>query len=159
MIVTIAAAIVLSVVTTSLVVGSRVDDQLAQQKQTIAALEDVSTMSMEVSAEPDAEHVQLAGVSDPTLDASLVYSPSSTELVITTSDLTKPAAGYEYRCWVEIGGTRQRIGRMFFSDDLAYWGGPVPAIAGASSASTFGISLVAISATSLDAEPVLVSSE
>ena len=159
MIVTIAAAVVLSVVTTSLVVGSRVDDQLAQQKQTIAALEDVTTMSMDVSAEPDAEHVQLAGVSDPTLDASLVYSPSTTELVITTTDLTKPAAGYEYRCWVEIGGTRQRIGRMFFGDDLAYWGGPVPAVSGASTTSTFGISLVAVSATSLDAQPVLVSGE
>ena len=159
MIVTIAAAIVLSVVTTSLIVGSRVDDQLAQQKQTITALEDVTTMSMEVSAEPDSEHVQLAGVSDPALDASLVYSPSTTELVITTSDLTKPAAGFEYRCWVEIGGKRERIGKMFFGDTLAYWGGPVPAVAGASSTSTFGISLVAVSATSIDAQPVLVSSQ
>jgi len=159
MIVTIAAAIVLSVVTTTLIVGSRVDDRLAQQKQTITALEDVTTMSMEVSAEPDAEHVQLAGVSDPALGASLVYSPSTTDLVITTSDLTKPAAGFEYRCWVEIGGQRQRIGRMFFGDQLAYWGGPVPAVAGTSSSTTFGISLVAVSATSIDAQPVLVSGQ
>ena len=57
MVVTIAAAVVLSVVTTSLIVGSRVNDQLAQQTQTITALEDVTTMSMDVSAEPDAEHV------------------------------------------------------------------------------------------------------
>ena len=144
MVVTIAAAIVLSVVTTSLIVGSRVDDQLAQQKQTITALEEVTTMSMDVSAEPDAEHVQLAGVSDPSLDASLVYSPSTTDLVITTSDLTKPAPGFEYRCWVEVGGQRERIGKMFFGDELAYWGGPVPAVAGASSTTTFGVSLVAV---------------
>ncbi len=48
---------------------------------------------------------------------------------------------------------------MFFGDELAYWGGPVPAIAGASSTTTFGVSLVAVSATSIDAQPVLVSSQ
>ena len=159
MVATVAAAVVLSVVTTTLVVGARVDDQLAQQAQTIHGLESATALSMEVSAEPDAEHVQLAGVSDPTLDGSLVFSPSTTELVITTTDLSKPAAGFEYRCWVEIDGKRQRIGKMFFGNDLAYWGGPVPAVADASGATTFGISLVAVSATSLDADPVLVSSQ
>jgi hypothetical protein len=159
MIATIAAAIVLSVIATSLLVGSRLDDQLAHQTQTIHELEEVATMSMDVSAQADAQHVQLAGVSDPTLGASLVFSPSTTDLVITTTDLAKPAAGYEYRCWVEIGGKRERIGRMFFGDDLAYWGGPVPAVADASSTTTFGISLVAASATSIDAQPVLIGTE
>lgn len=154
---TIAAAIVLSVVTTSLVVGSRVDDELAQQTRTIDGLESVTTMSLEVSAEPDAAHVELAGVSDPALDGSLTFSPSTTELVMVANGLAEPQPGFEYRCWVEIGGTRQRIGRMFFGNELAYWGGPVPALAGASSSATFGISLVAVSATTLDAQPVLVS--
>ena len=157
MVATIAAAVVLSVVTTTLVVGARVDDQLAQQTQTIHGLETATTMSMEVSAQPDAQHVELAGVSDPTLDGALVFSPSTTDLVVMTTDLSKPAAGFEYRCWVEIAGKRERIGKMFFGDDLAYWGGPVPAVADASSSTTFGISLVAVSATSLDAAPVLVS--
>jgi len=159
MIATIAAAIVLSVVTTSLVVGSRVDDQLAAQEHAIGALEDVTAMSMDVSAEPDAAHVELASTSDPTVAGSLVFSPSSTDVVVTATGLKEPAAGYEYRCWVEIGGTRQRIGRMSFGNDLAYWGGPVPVVAHASSGSVFGISLVLVSATSLDAAPVLVGSD
>ena len=156
---TIAAAVALSVVTTSLVVGRRVDDQLAQQALTIDALEHVTTTTVDVSAQPDAEHVQLAGVSDPTLDGSIVYSPGTTELVVVATGLTKPEPGYEYRCWVEVGGKRERIGRMFFGDELAYWAGAVSAVAGVSSPTTFGVSLVSVSATTLDAQPVLVGSD
>ena len=159
MVATIAAAVVLSVVTTSLIVGRRVDDQLAQQSLTVDALEHVTTTTFDVSAQPDAEHVQLAGVSDPTLDGSIVYSPGTTELVVVATGLTEPAPGYEYRCWVEIGGKRERIGRMFFGHELAYWAGAVSAIAGASSPTTFGVSLVDVSATTLDSQPVLVGSD
>ena len=38
----------------------------------------------------------------------------------------------EYRCWVEIDGARQSVGKMFFSADLAYWVGPAPAVSGLS---------------------------
>lgn len=156
---TVAAAVVLSVVTTSLIVGGRVDDQLAQQALTIDALEHVTTSTFDVSAQPDAEHVQLAGVSDPTLDGSIVYSPGTSELVVVATGLTEPAPGYEYRCWVEVGGQRERVGRMFFGDQLAYWAGTASAISGASSPKTFGVSLVGVSATTLDAQPVLVGSD
>src|SRR3954470_5242137 len=159
MVATIAAAVVLSVVTPSLVGGRRVDDQLAQQALTIGALEHVTTTTMAVAAQPDAEHVQLAGVSDPALDASLVYSPGTTDLVVVATGLTEPAPGYEYRCWVEVNGQRERIGRMFFGGDLAYWAGATPAIAGTSSPRRFGVSLVDLSAPTLDAEPVLVGSD
>ena len=43
----------------SLIVGSRVDDQLAAQAETISALEEVTTATLAVTAEPDAEHVAL----------------------------------------------------------------------------------------------------
>lgn len=85
---TVAAAVVLSVATTSLIVGSRVDGQLAAQAGTIAALQTVTTATLDVSAEPDAEHVTLAGVSDPTLGGHLVYSPSTAQLVVVASGLT-----------------------------------------------------------------------
>ncbi|MFL5670515.1 MAG: anti-sigma factor family protein [Chloroflexota bacterium] len=159
MVATIAAAVVLSVVTTSLIVGRRVDDQLAQQALTIDALEHVTTTTMAVAAQPDAEHVQLAGVSDPALDGSLVYSAGTTDLVVVATGLTEPASGYEYRCWVEVNGQRERIGRMFFGGDLAYWAGEASAIAGASGPTTFGVSLVDVSAPTLDAQPVLVGSD
>ncbi len=153
---TVAAAVVLSVATTSLIVGSRVDGQLAAQAGTIAALQTVTTATLDVSAEPDAEHVTLAGVSDPTLGGHLVYSPSTAQLVVVASGLTPPPAGQEYRCWVEVGGARQRVGKMYFSGDLAYWVGPAPAVAGASNGATFGVSLVDASGSAIDADPVVV---
>ncbi len=151
-----AAAVILSVATTTLVVGRRVDDQLAAQTRTIAALEQVTYATMHVTAEPDAEQVILAGVSDPAAVGSLTYSPTTTELVVVADGLEPPTAGQEYRCWIEVGGTRQRVGRMFFADDLAYWVGPAPAVSGVSGAATFGVSLVDASGSSLDTQPVLL---
>jgi hypothetical protein len=153
---TMAAAVVLSVVTTSFVVNTRVDDELAAQALTIAALEQVTYSTMHVTAEPDAEQVILAGVSDPALAGSLVYSPSTTELVVVADGLVPPAAGQEYRCWIEVDGIRKRVGRMFFGDDLAYWSGPAPAVSGVAGAATFGVSLVDASGSSIDTAPVLV---
>ena len=138
----IAAAVVLSVVATTFLIGSRVDEQLAAQGATVAALEKLTTATLDVTAEPDAQHVALAGVTDPKLDGSLVFSPATTELVVVSYGLTNPPAGQEYRCWVEVDGQRQRVGKMFFSNDLAYWAGDVPAVSGLSGAATFGVSLV-----------------
>jgi len=153
---TVAAAVVLSVATTTLIVGSRVDDQLAAQDATIAALETVTVATLDVSGEPDAEHVDLAGVSDPSLGGSLVFSPSTVELVVVASGLTAPPSGQEYRCWVEIDGERTPVGKMFFSEELAYWVGPVPAVSGLTGETTFGVSLVSAAGGSVDTEPVLV---
>lgn len=151
----IAAAVVLSVATTSLLVGGRVDRQLADQSDTIHTLQEVTTATLRVTGEPDAKHVALAGTSNPDLVGSLVFSPSTSELVVVTTGLTQPPAGQEYRCWVERNGQRQRVGRMFFSGDLAYWIGPVPALSGVSSDARFGVSLASASGTSIDAPPVI----
>jgi hypothetical protein len=151
----IAAAVVLSVAATSFLVGGRVDQRLAEQTDTIHTLEEVTTATLRVTAEPDARHVALTGTSDPSLVGSLVFSPSTSELVVVTTGLTRPPAGQEYRCWVERAGQRERVGKMFFSDDLAYWIGPVPAVSGVSSDARFGVSLVDASGTSTDTAPVL----
>ena len=156
MVATIAAAVILSVLTTTLVVGSRVDAQLAAQAKTISALEDVTVTTMAVIAQPDAEHVTLAGVTDPAADGNLVFSPSTTELAVVATGLVPPPAGYEYRCWVSVEGSRQRIGKMFFAEDIAYWVGPAPAISDVSTGATFGVSLVGVSGTTLETDPVLL---
>ena len=153
---TIAAAVVLSVVATTFVVNSRMDDQLAAQDATIATLEAVTMATLDVTDEPDAQHVALAGTTDPTADGSLVFSPSTAELVVVASGLTVPPSGQVYRCWVEVGGQRQAVGRMVFSDKLAYWLGDVPAVSGLASPATFGVSLAPADGTSVDAAPVLV---
>jgi hypothetical protein len=153
---TLAAAVVLSVLATSYLVGSRVDSQLAAQSVAIKGLQEITTATLTVTAQPDAEHVALAGVSDPELYGGLTYSPSTSELVVVASGLTPPPAGLEYRCWVEVGGKRERVGKMFFNQDLAFWVGPSPAIAGLSSGATFGVSLVDAAGSSVNGDPVLL---
>ena len=152
----IAAAVVLSVVATSLIVGSRIDEGLAAQAKSIAALQQVTLATLHISAEPDAEHVQLAGPTNPGLAGSLVFSSSTTQLSVVATGLTPPPAGFEYRCWVEVNGSRERVGKMFFSGGLAYWVGPAPAISGIGGGARFGVSLVEIGGGTLDAEPVLI---
>jgi hypothetical protein len=153
---TIAAAVALSVVTTTAVVNNRVDNQIAAQDAEIVALEHVATDTMSVASEPDAEHVALRSVSDPTVAGELVYSASSTDLVVTATGLIEPPSGQQYRCWVEINGQRTSVGRMFFSSHLAYWNGPVPSLKSLGAGATFGVSLVSSSGSGLDAAPVLV---
>jgi hypothetical protein len=148
---TIAAAVLLSVVTTTAVVNNRVDNQIAAQNVEIAALETVATDTMGVAAEPDAEHVALRSVSDPAVAGELVYSSSNTALVVTATGLTQPPTGHVYRCWLEVGGKREPVGRMFFSTHLAYWTGEVAALSGLSDGARFGVSL-----DSVDSDPVLV---
>jgi hypothetical protein len=153
---TVAAAVVLSVVATSLLVGSRVDSQLASQAAAIQGLQQITTATLTVTAQPDAEHVALASASDPDVYGGITYSPSTAELVVVASGLTPPPDGLEYRCWVEVDGTRQRVGKMFFNDALAFWVGPSPAIEGLSSGATFGVSLVDAAGSTVDTDPVLV---
>ena len=155
---TIAAAVVLSVVTTTALVNNRVDNQIASQNQEIAALEGVTTDTMSVASQPDAEHVALHSVSGPAVAGELIYSASSADLVVTATGLTEPPAGQQYRCWVQIGGQRTPVGRMFFSSHLAYWTGPVPALKSLAEGATFGVSLVSSSGSSVDTAPVLVGS-
>ena len=153
---TIAAAVLLSIVGTALIVGNRADTQIAAHEQTIDALEEVSTTALAVNAQADEEHVALTGMSEPTTAGSLAFSPSTTELVWLASGLTPPPAGYEYGCWVESGGTRQRIGKMFFSKDLAYWAGETEAVSGLSSGATFGLTLVGPDGKPVSTDPVMV---
>jgi hypothetical protein len=101
----------------------------------------VTLATLDVTAQPDAERVALAGAG---ATGSLVYSPSTTQLVVVASGLTPPPAGQEYRCWVEQAGDREGVGKMFFSDGLAYWIGPVDAVQGLVDDATFGVTLVSL---------------
>ena len=65
----------MSVVTTTFIVGSRADAELAAQADTVAALEEVITATDAIDAQPDAENVTLSGTTDPTVEGSLDFSP------------------------------------------------------------------------------------
>ena len=146
---TLAAAIVIAVVGTTVFVGGSRDRQIEE-------LREVAAWTIRVDRQADARHVALtaAGGAGPT--GTLIFSPSSTDVVVVATSLTPPAAGMEYRCWVETGGTRQRVGRMFLGAGLAYWVGSAPSLTGVGAGSTFGISLVPLSGDTVGGEPVLV---
>ena len=150
-----AAAVVLSVVATTAIVGWRLDDRLAAQDAAIEDLAAVTTATLHVTAEPDVARIGLASPSGAATSGTLVFSPSTTELVVVADGLTEPASGMEYRCWVSVDGKRQGIGRMFFGGGLAYWVGPSPAVAGLGGDATFGVSLVSAEGGTVAPDPVL----
>ena len=137
----IAAVTLISVIATSVIVGSRLDDRFTAQADAIEALERVTLATLEVTAQPDVERVALAGTA---ATGNLIYSPSTTDLVVVATGLTPPPAGQEYRCWVEQAGDREGVGKMFFSDGLAYWIGPVQEVQGLVDDARFGITLVSL---------------
>jgi hypothetical protein len=152
---TVAAAVVISVVATTLIVGGRVDERIASQSDAIDALEAVTLATFQLTAQPDVRRVAMEGPGNGAY-GQLLFSPSTSEVVVIATGLTKPAAGAEYRCWVEEAGDRERVGKMFFSGDLAYWIGPAPAVEGLVGDAIFGVSLVDASGT-VDPQPVLES--
>lgn len=152
----IAAAVLISVGVTTVVVSNRHDAELAAQADTIADLERVTAGTMRVASQPDATTVSLTGTQDPAMAGSIVFSPTTTELVVTATGLTEPSGDVEYSCWMDAGAGRVRIGKMFFGGGLAYWVGESAAIAGLSSPAEFGVSLVEVGSPTMDPDPVLI---
>lgn len=152
---TLAAAVLLSVGISSVLMRGA-DERLASQAQAIEGLSEVTTATLAITAQADARRVALAATGDGATTGALLFSPSTTRLVVVADGLTRPAAGREYRCWMEIGGERSPVGRMFFAGDLAYWVGDTPEVSGAVPGTTFGVSLVDVAGGSLGADPVIV---
>ena len=150
----IAAAVFLSVLATTFVVDRQLSQRLADQDRAIGGLEAVTSATIDLTAEPDVQRVSLAAA-DVDTTGSLIFSPRTTKLVVVASGLQRPPEGREYRCWVEIDGKREPVGRMFFADDLAYWVGDTPAISDVPPGTTFGVSLAELGSPSIDAPPVI----
>lgn len=147
----VAAAVLLSVVATTLIVDGRLEKQDAAIEDLVA----VTTATLHVTAEHDVARIGLASPNGSGTTGTLLFSPSTTQVVVVADGLIEPAAGMEYRCWVSVGGHRQPIGRMFFGGGLAYWVGPSPAVAGLAGGATFGVSLVSADGGTVAPDPVL----
>ena len=122
----------------------------------VTALEKVNKATLDISADPDSHRVALTSTSGAPTSGTLLYSPSTTRLVVVASDLDTPPSGKEYRCWVVVDGKRHSVGRMFFADDLAFWVGDTPEVSDLPDGTTFGVSLADAGGPSLDADPVIV---
>ena len=152
----IAAAVIVSVVATSFIVGGRIDAQVANQQRAIAGLQRVTAATLEITNDVGAGRVALTATDGSAVSGSLLFSPGTTRLVVVATGLKEPPDGREYRCWVLVDGVRQPVGRMFFAGDLAFWVGDTPAVATLPSGATFGVSLAEVGGTSLDADPALI---
>ncbi|HET7728051.1 MAG TPA: anti-sigma factor [Candidatus Limnocylindrales bacterium] len=121
------------------------------------ALARVTLATLRVEGEPDAERVALVSPTAAGTAGSLVFSPSTGELVVVATDLALPPEGAEYACWVESAdGGRRRVGRMFFGGGIAYWAGPVDGLETVEAGDRFGVSLVPVEGDSVATEPVLL---
>jgi anti-sigma-K factor RskA len=149
----IAAVVALAVAGTGIAVV-----QSQQQAEAVRDLATVTAWTVRVNAQPDARHVALAATGASSERATLFFSPTTRELVVVATGLNEPPAGQEFRCWLEAGGVRQGVGKMFFGGGVAYWVGPVAAVAGLSGHATFGVSLVNVGGSAAGAPPVLVGS-
>ena len=152
----IAALVVVAVAGTAIVVGSDRDAAGREQAAVVEALVKVTTASLRIGGEADAERVGLTAPGGADANGTLVFSPGTHELLVVTSGLTEPPAGKEYRCWVDAGGERSRVGKMFFGGGLSYWVGPVDAVGDLPPGSRFAISLVDVATDATEGDPVLV---
>jgi hypothetical protein len=140
-----AALLVLAVGLTAAVMSNLSATASRRASLEIAGLTEVATWTARLEAAPDVQHVVLTSAEAGTggdAVGSLIFSGSSREMVVIADGLADPASGQEYGCWVEIGGTRQRLGRMYVNDDLGYWVGDSDALASVPTGSKFGVSLV-----------------
>ena len=123
---------------------------------TIEGLEAVTTATLSITADPESERVALVSTGGEAAAGSLLFSPSTAQLVVVASGLEDPPSGQEYRCWVLVDGERVDVGRMNFSQDLAYWVGRTPSVADVPDGTTFGVSLTDLDGSGTQADPVIV---
>ncbi|HEY3334109.1 MAG TPA: hypothetical protein VGK16_02640 [Candidatus Limnocylindrales bacterium] len=139
--------------------ASTADAAIARQSDEVAILEATSRATLRVTAQPDARRVALAATSTGPAAAlgTLLFSPSTGELVAVATDLVPEAAGQEYGCWVEVDGVRTRLGKMYWAGDLWTWAGPVGGLRDLPAGATFGVSLGPVGGGT-ESTPVLAGS-
>jgi hypothetical protein len=121
----------------------------------IQALEDATQMTMLLEAQPDRQRVVLAATAaGGSATGTLLFSPSTGGLVMIAEGLPALAPGEEYGCWVEVNGTKTRIGRMYPGGYLQAWAGTVDVLAALPPGAVFGVSHVPAGAVT--GEPVLL---
>jgi hypothetical protein len=78
----------------------------------------------------------------PGMGGTLILSPSAGRMVVSATGLGTPPRGSEYRCWVEVNGTRVALGAMWWAGDVAWWAGDVAIPAVIPPGVVYGVSLV-----------------
>ena len=138
------ASVILAILGTATVVNSRNAADLEANREAAGELARLASWSLKVSSEPDSQQVSLASPSGSDASGTLLYSPTTTDLVVVARNLPAAPAGQEYRCWVTVDGSTRDIGLMEVGGGLAYWVGPVPGLDQLPAGTPFGVSLAEI---------------
>ena len=107
------------------------------------AFAEVSRESATLLAAPDVAQVVLADAAG-VARGSVIVAPTAGRMVAVAMDLPDPVAGSEYRCWVEVGGSRTRLGTMWLTGSVAWWSGPAALPPNLGPGARFGVSLVTV---------------
>jgi hypothetical protein len=129
---------------------------LEQEHVAAAQLAEVTEAAVRVGSQPDARTVELVAApagSEP-VNGEVVLSMAGNELVVLGEGLPEPEPGKEYRCWVEIDGVRQPIGKLSLYAGLATWVGWSAALEGFRPGARIGVSLADIDGD-VTGEPLL----
>jgi hypothetical protein len=131
------------------------DAAIAEQRSTIAGLGIIADWTLRVSGDPAASQVRLEAADGGAQEGTVLLAGERNELVMVASGLPVPAAGQEYRCWVETSGERVTIGRMYRAGELAYWVGELDQ-AIVEGELTFGVTLVDVASSGVTGDVVLI---
>ena len=153
-----AAAIVVAILGTATVVNSRNAADRAASEEAAGELARLASWSLQVSAEPDSQRTSLTSPAGSPATGTLLYSQTSTDLVVVARDLPAAPTGQQYRCWVLVNGARQDIGEMDTGGGLAYWAGPVEGLGSLPPGTPFGVSLAQVNGPISPGEPALSGS-
>jgi hypothetical protein len=131
-------------------------DRVASREAQIEILERSAQTTVRIERQADAMHVGLSATpAGGAATGSLVFSPSTGEIVVTADGLAHEPAGKEYGCWVDVNGVRTRLGKMYWGGEVATWAGPAKALADLPAGAQFGVSLGPVGGGP-GSEPVLV---
>jgi anti-sigma factor RsiW len=109
----------------------------------IEVLQVTAETTLRLDAQPDTRRVALlATAGGAGAQGTLLFSPSTGELVMVATGLAQLEPGQEYGCWVEANGERRRIGKMYPGGDLQSWAGMVDGLGELPDDAVFGVSLV-----------------
>jgi hypothetical protein len=118
--------------------------QTQQLESQAEALAELSAATIEVTGQPDVLRVTLVAPGTGTTETgTILFSPSTTELIVSAPGLSQPADGQLLACWVTRGdGSRVRMGQMEYGGGIAYWVGWSDDLKAAGPGTTFGVTLV-----------------
>jgi len=132
-----AAALVVGLLGGALIVRVAAPDGNADPA---VAFDQVTRETTARNATRDTREMVLTG--DPGMGGTLILSPSAGRMVVSATGLGTPPRGSEYRCWVEVNGTRIALGAMWWAGDVAWWAGDVAIPAVIPPGVVYGVSLV-----------------